>query len=70
MFYSHNVQRCFYDLIFGIVLANSLVYEAYFVVGDLFVELLGLCMLIYCLCIIFLFMISLGMSGYFSTGPL
>jgi hypothetical protein len=34
------------------------------------VELLGLCMLIYCLCLIFLFMISLGMSGYFSTGPL
>jgi hypothetical protein len=36
MFCSHNGQQCFYDLIFGIVLANSLVYEAYFVVGDFF----------------------------------
>jgi hypothetical protein len=27
-------------------------------------------MLIYYLCLIFLFMISLGMSGYFGTGPL
>jgi hypothetical protein len=57
-------------VVFGIALDYFIVYEAYFVVGEFFVELLGLCMFFCCLWLLFLFIISLGMSGHFGGGPL
>jgi hypothetical protein len=54
-----------YGVIFGIVSNYFIVYKAYFVVGEIFVELLGLRMFI------LLFMPYFrGRSGYFSTGSL
>jgi hypothetical protein len=45
---------------FGIVLDYFVIYEAYFIGGEFFVELLVLRVLFYCLCLILLFVIRLG----------
>jgi hypothetical protein len=47
-------------VILGVLSDYFVVYEVYFVVGDFFVELLGLQVLFCCLCHILLFVIRLG----------
>jgi hypothetical protein len=56
--YGIVLAKVSYD--FGFVLDYFVIYEAYFIGGEFFVELLVLRVLFYCLCLILLFVIRLG----------